>query len=244
MNAAINDLSFAKSFSSKEEAIDKVRQWMEVCRRIESGEMTEIRTLCSTLINTKEEIAPGYLLIQLVKEFHTQDEKRYLLHLLTNLGEPEEMPEDPFLLDEDSSFICAWAKEGILASIETKDVFTKPELNGLIGQNKVSIKNISKLEHIALYKKWLGIRCYEANKKHRREPYIDKAGRQVAAMDLNDLEAQKLLNQAVDIDGKLYGKRHGQYYSFQNHHDNCYHGYINNNLDENIIKKIDTQRWE
>lgn len=45
--------------------------------------------------------------------------------------------------------------------------------NGTIGTEEVSIKNISREEHIQLYRSMLGIRCYEPNKKHRRKPYID-----------------------------------------------------------------------
>lgn len=244
MNAAINDLSFGKAFSSKAEAIEKVHQWMNTCKKIESGEMTAVENLYSDIINTSAEIAPGVPLIQLVKEFQTQDERRYLIHLLANLKRPECRPEAPFLFNENQSYICAWVKEGTLLSLETSAVFKEPELKGIIALEKVTIKNISRQEHISLYEKWLGIRHYESNRKHRKEPYIDAAGRHVAAMDLNELEAQKLLNQAVEINGNLYGKKHGQYYSFQNHHDNCYHGYQNNNLGENIIKKIEEKNWE
>lgn len=243
MNAAINDLSFESAFSSKEEAMEMVHQWMNICKKIESGEITVVEKLCSEIINTSAEIAPGVPLIQLVKEFQTSDERRYLIHLLANLEQPECKPEEPFLFGENQSYICAWAKDGILISLETKGVFKEPELKGIIGLNKVSIKNISRQEHICLYGKWLGIRHYEANRKHRKIPYIDAAGRHVAAMDLSELDAQKLLNQAIEINGNLYGKKHGQYYSFQNHHDNCYHGYQNNDLGENIIKKIDEKNW-
>ena len=244
MNAAINDLSFERAFSSKEEAIEKVHQWINICRKIESGEMTAVKKLCSYMINTSAEISPGVPLIQLVREFQTQDERRYLLHLLANLEQPENRPETPFLFNESLSYICAWVKEGVLISLETDIVFKEPELSGMIGLDNVSIKNISRQEHIDLYKKWLGIRRYESNKKHRKEPYIDAGGRHVAAMDLDELEAQKLLNQAIEINGNLYAKKHGRYYCFQNHHDNCYHGYQNNNLGENIMNKIDEKEWE
>lgn len=244
MIVAINDLSFNRNFSNKNEAINKVHQWMDICKEIESQETTAVEKLYSVMLNTSAEIAPDYPLIDLVKEFETRDERRYLLHLLTNLSQPENMPQDPFCLKGECSYICSWAKEEGIVSLESDPLFGESILEGKVKQEKVSIKNISKQEHIRLYEEFLGIRHYEANKKHRKQPYIDAAGRYVAAMDLSDLEAQELLNRAVEIEGNIYGKRNGQYYSFQRHHDNYYHGYQNNNLGLHIRNKIDAECWE
>ncbi len=244
MIAAVNDLSFVKSFSSKQEAIQKVHQWMDICRKIESKETTEVKKLYSTVINTSMEIAPGYPLIQLVKEFQTQDEKRYLMHLLANLDQPKNILDEEFKLGNSCSVICAWAKDDFLISLESEPVFAQSVIEGMIGRENTSIKNISRQEHIQFYKIMLGIRCYEPNKKHRKDPYVDGAGRYVDAMDLNDEEAQELLNCAIEINGNLYGKKHGRYYCFQRHHENCYHGYQNNELGLHIINKIDKYEWE
>lgn len=225
MIAAINDLSFEKTFQSKEEAVQKLHQWLDVCRKIEAQETTAIAKLYSAEINTSAEIAPGYPLIQMVREFQTKDERRYLIHLLSNLGKPDHLGEIPFQLGDSSSYICAWAKDGFLISLETDWIFKQPIIEGELGTEKVPIKNLSGQEHIQLYEELLGIRHFEPNKKHRKESYIDAAGRYVSAMDLNDEEAQKLLNGAVEIDGKLYGKQNGRYYCFQKHHDNYYHLY-------------------
>ncbi len=244
MIAVINDLSFKRSFPNKNEAVDKVRQWMNICKKIESKETTAAKELYSVMLNTSEEIAPGYPLTQLVREFETRDEKRYLMHLLTNLSQPGNMPQEPFCLQGECSYICAWAKEEGVISLESDPLFGEAALDGEIMQEKVSIKNIAKPEHIRHYEKFLGIRHYEANKKHRKQPYIDAAGRYVDAMDLSDAQAQELLNRAVEVEGNLYGKKNGQYYSFQRHHDNYYHGYQNHNLGLHIKNKIDARRWE
>lgn len=206
MIAAINDMPFQERFSCKEEAIKKIRQWMEVCKKIESEESTAIERLYAIPIDSSAEIAPEYRLIQLVNDFRTIDEKRYLIHLLTNLNKPDTLPKEP--------------------------------------SKSVELKNIVNEDHIKSYKHLLGIRIYEPNKKHRKEAYVDAAGRYVDAMDLNEEEAQKLLNKAIEINGNLYGKRHGQYYCFQKHHDNYYHGYQNNELGLHITKKIDLNRWD
>ena len=244
MIVVINDLSFERKFSNRNEAIRKVHQWMDICKEIESQETTAVEEIYSVMLNTSAEIAPDYPLIQMVKEFETRDERRYLIHLLTNLGQPKNMPQDPFCLEEECSYICSWAKEAAAISLESDLLFGESILDGIVKQEKVSIKNISKQEHIQLYEEFLGIRHYEANKKHRRQPYIDAAGRYVDAMDLSDMEAQELLNHAIEIEGNIYGKRNGQYYSFQRHHDNYYHGYQNNDLELHIKNKIDAECWE
>lgn len=244
MIAAINDLSFHKIFSNKNEAVQKVHQWMDICRKMESQETTAIEGIYSVMLNTSAEIAPNYPFIQLVKEFETRDEKRYLIHLLTNLDQPESMPPEPFFLEDKCSYICSWARNTVTISLESGVEFEQEKLDGIIDGKKVSIKNISKQEHVELHKEFLGIRHYEANGKHRREPYIDAAGRYVDAMDLNDSDAQKLLNRAIEIEGNLYGKKNGQYYCFQRHLKNCYHGYQNNELELHIRKRIDERNWD
>ena len=104
-----------------------------------------------------------------------------------------------------------------------------------------TIKNIATQSHILENERLLGIRHYEANPKHRKEAYWDAAGRYVEAMDLDDAQAQEALNHAVTIDNNLYGKKYGQYYCFQRHHENCYHGYQNNNLPLHTKNQIDRQ---
>lgn len=205
MIVVINDLSFKRNFSDKNEAIKKVHQWMNICKEIESQETTSIEEIYSVMLNTSAEIAPNYPFIELVKEFESRDEKRYLIHLLTNLGQPEDMPQDPFCLEGECSYICSWAKAAATISLESDLLFGELTLDGTVKQENVSIKNISKQGHIRVYEEFLGIRHYEANKKHRKQPYTDAAGRYVDAMDLSDMEAQELLNHAIAIEGNLYG---------------------------------------
>ena len=244
MIAAINDLPFGKVFSSKQEAVTKVRQWMKICKEIESEKAIAVTGLYSLPMNTSAEIAPGYPLIQLVKEFQTHDDRSYLIHLLANLGNPAPLPAAPFCMNGDSSFICAWARDGIVISLETDIAFGQPTLEGEIELQKASIKNISHKTHVEFYEEQLGIRRYEANPKHGKQPYMNAAGHYVDAMDLDNDEAQKLLERAVEIDGNLYAKRKGQYYCFQRHHKNYYHGYQNNELKLHIRNRIDGVKWE
>lgn len=58
-------------------------------------------------------------------------------------------------------------------------------------------------------------------------------------MDLHDEEAQELLNKAIDIKGRLYAKKNGNYYAFQNERDIFYHGYRADDLGEDIKRQLD-----
>lgn len=247
MTAAVNDLSFKQIHHSKEEAIECIRQWMHVCKRIESRETTAVNEIYSVRLNSSAEIAPGYPLIDLIKEFKLKEEKSYFLHLLCNLPEPDDLSEETseyFYFMDMKSLICAYAKEGFLISLETIEPFKECLINGKIGGEYISIKNISKMDHVNLYSQKLGIRFYQPNPKHGKTSYIGAKGRYVNPMDLSDEEAQNLLNLAIEINGILYGKLHGNYYCFRRHINNCYHGYKNNDLDSNIRCKIDIGNWE
>ena len=238
MIVAINDLPFRYQFANKYEAIKSIRQWMNICKTLESAEASNVRELYDACIDTTVEIAPDCKLIQLVKEFETQDEKRYLIHLLVNLNKLD-FSKNPFIYDSKESYICSSVKDGAVISLLSDEKYEKDKLCGMINDESVNVRNISTDSHLSTYKGLLGIRKYENNPKHGKNPYYDAAGRYVDPMDMTEQEAQELLNNAVEIDGKLYGKHNGKYYCFQNHHDNCYHGYRNDELDLKIKKIID-----
>ncbi len=58
-------------------------------------------------------------------------------------------------------------------------------------------------------------------------------------MDLHDEDAQDLLNKAINIKGRLYAKKNGYYYAFQNEMDIIYHGYRAEDLGEDIKRQLD-----
>lgn len=65
-------------------------------------------------------------------------------------------------------------------------------------------------------------------------------GKVGSRMDLDDEEAQELLNKAIYIKGRLYGKKNGAYYAFQKERDVYYHAYRADDLGEdkkNILDK-------
>lgn len=60
-------------------------------------------------------------------------------------------------------------------------------------------------------------------------------------MDLQGEEAQKLLNTAIYIKGRLYAKKNGHYYAFQNERDIDFHGYRADDLGEDVKRQLDKE---
>lgn len=96
---------------------------------------------------------------------------------------------------------------------------------------------------LLFYRKELGLRRYIANdKKHKYDkenPY--GKGRVGSRMDLHDEEAQELLNKAIEIKERLYAKKNGHYYAFQNERDIDYHGYRADDVGDDIKYKLDKE---
>jgi hypothetical protein len=118
-----------------------------------------------------------------------------------------------------------------------------PVIKGIVAGDEISLRNLSKMEHINYYRKELGLRRYIANeKKHkfgRDNPY--GKGRVGSRMVLHDEEAQDLLNKAVVIKGRLYAKKNGHYYAFQNERDIDYHGYRADDVGDDIKSRLDKE---
>lgn len=239
MTAIMNDLPFQEQFGNKTEAIEKIQQWLMICKKLESSQASEVDELCGGKIDMTTMIAPDCCLAQLVKDISNRDEMRYLIHLLQHLRNPVIPTTEPFQFSGKQSYICGCAQDGFVVSLEMNAMYASSVLKGVQGTACIALKNIATESHILENEEFLGIRHYEANPKHRREAYRDAAGRYVDAMDLDEIEAQELLNCAVNVDDNLYGKKYGQYYCFQRHHANCYHGYQNNNLPLHIKNQID-----
>ena len=92
----------------------------------------------------------------------------------------------------------------------------------------------------------LGIRRYESNAgKHKASrPNAYGKGRVASPMDLSDQEAQELLNRAIPIKGRLYARKGKHNYTFPNTRDNIYHGYIVDELGDDILRELNRGAWE
>lgn len=241
MIAVINDISFQYTYATVELAIESVHQFLDLCKRIEKEEITNIKEIRTGVIDSQMEIGPEYKLIQLIQEFKGREERSFLLSLLTNRGTYSMEEAKVCRIDGKESFLCANGKDNFLVSLLSAPLFSEPVVVGVIESETVEFRNLSKDEHIEFYRKELGIRRYSANdKKHKyeKENFYGK-GKVGSRMDLHDEEAQELLNKAVYIKGRLYAKKKGAYYAFQKERDVIYHGYRANDLGEDITRQLD-----
>lgn len=241
MIAVINDISFQYPFATKEYAIEYIHKFLDICKRIKKEEVTNVDKIKTGFIDTQREISPDFKLIQLVQSFQTREERTFLLGLLTNQGTYcSEKGSSCRIADKESS-ICIYAIDNILISLLSHTLFEAPVIKGIVDGGEIDIRNISKDEHISYYQRELGIRRYVANDiKHkfdRENPY--GKGKVGSRMDLRDKEAQELLNKAIDVKGRLYAKKNGHYYAFQNEGNIDYHGYRADNLGDDIKRQLD-----
>lgn len=243
MIAVINDVSFLYPFATIESAVENMHRFLDVCKRIEKDEITNIYEIKTGLIDSQMEIGPGYKLIQLVQEFKGREERTLLLGILTNKGTYKEIEGSVCVIDGKESVICSRGMDNILVSLLSNPIFALPVIKGCVAEKEVKLRNLSKDEHIDYYRNELGLRRYIPNaKKHkfdRENPY--GKGKTGSRMDLYDDEAQNLLNKAVKIKGRLYGKKNGNYYAFQNERDIDYHGYRADDLGEDVKRQLDRE---
>ena len=241
MIAIVNDVSFQYSYETAELAIKSVHQFLDICKRIKRDEITSIDEIKTGVINTQVEIAPDYKIIQLIQEFKTREERTFLLSILTNQGTYRTETEKECIIDGKVSFVCSRSIDNFLISLLSSEIFAGEKVEGVIDERIVALRNLARDEHINFYRKELGIRKYVANdKKHKfdRENNYGK-GKVGSRMDLHDKEAQDLLNKAIYIKGRLYAKKNGAYYAFQNEQDIIYHGYRADDLGDDVKRQLD-----
>ena len=243
MIAVINDVSFQYPFAAKELAVEHMHQFLDICKRIEKDEVTNITEIKTGMIDSQIDIGPDYKLIQLIQEFKNREERSLLISILTNKGTYKAGKGKACKIDGKESVTCAQAIDNILISLLSCHIFSSPVVKGRIEEEEIELRNLSKEEHIEYYRNELGLRKYIANdKKHkfdRENPY--GKGKIGSRMDLRDEDAQELLNNAINIKGRLYAKKNSNYYAFQNEGDINYHGYRADDLGEEIKNCLDKE---
>lgn len=247
MEIAINDLSFSFLFYSEKQALLALHDFIYLCKEIESGnKCTEVEEVVIGNIEKTAELASNCKLIKLIQQLKSRDEQKYLLGLLTNRKKITTLPQRPFRYKGKESYICAWAVDKAVISLASEAGLLNPEIHGEIGMESISISNISEKSHIDVHGKRLGVRVYRANaEKHKRDKinYYGK-GKSGSPMDLENEEAQSLLNRAVWIKGRLYARKNGKNYAFQCTGKNVYHGYIADDLGDDIINGLSAHDWK
>lgn len=247
MNVIVNDLSFQYSFYTQEQALEKCLKFIDICHELESGRLKNVeKLLVIDNIEVGYEIAPGCSFMKLLQRVLPREERAYLLSVLLNRDTIEEEPEDLFVCDQKVSRACALAREEAVVSLLSANIFSESTISGKMGEDKVILKNIGNEEHIMEHRHLLGKRLYRANsKKHKKDSFQAYGKGKIASpMDLDDAQAQRLLDMAVEYKGRLYGRYRGENYAFQNEQDIYYHGYIDEDLGDDVKTMLDGQKWE
>lgn len=240
MIAVINELSFEYQFETKEHALNSIMKFIHICKKIKSDSITNIDKIIAGEVDKQIQIAPRYNLIKLIQEIKPREERTFFLSLLTNSGVYVGYTRN-CIINGKSVKMVIYDKNELLISLEGNEIFCDNIISIELDNNEINIRNISRDEHIDFYRRELGIRKYVANKeKHKpdRENAYGK-GKIGSRMDLADDEAQVLLNKAIEINGRLYAKKNGSYYAFQNEQDVIFHGYRADDLKENIVRILD-----
>lgn len=245
MKIVINNASFQYLFYDEKTALERLHNFIYICKELESSKLKNVDGIISDYIDVLNDIVPGRKLITLLQRFETQDEKRYLLGLLTN--RPGIPKNEKMLCIMAGRKTCIWSQifDNMLVSLLSEDVFEDNEIEIHLEEDIVKIRNISQQVHIEYYSNELGKRIYIPNDgKHKkdRENFYGK-GKTASIMDLEQEEAQELLDRAVWVNGRLYGRKNGIDYAFQNTQDNIYHGYQVSDLSDNIKTELKKYKW-
>lgn len=232
----INDLALNCQVESPYDALKNLRILIDIIKKLKSlGLLTKLSTdkkICGI------KLAPNYYLEKSLNSNDlTKDEKLYLKTILINANIITVEDKIRFIMNDVSSSLLGYTyiHNAFTISLNTNDIFSSPFLSGQLKvistMSPVNLNNISKPEHVQLHKDYLGIRIYESNPKHKVNYGWG------SSMDLDDLEAQKVLDTAIATPNNknhLINYYNNKYYSFRRHHSNCFHGYINENLPENF----------
>ncbi|MGN0334377.1 MAG: hypothetical protein ACI4DV_01765 [Lachnospiraceae bacterium] len=245
MKIVINDLSFQYPFYDEQTALEKLHEFIRICKVLEKGTLKNVEKIVSCIIDPSVKITPQCSLYTLLQRFETKDEKRYLLGLLVSRPTVPQERQMKCTVNGKESFACLLAVENMLVSLLSNPIFSGSEIAACLDDQEITIRNISKDVHIDYYRNELGKRIYAGNDKKHKKDRVNSygKGKEGSPMDLEQEEAQELLDRAICINGRLYARKNDKNYAFQNTRDVIYHGYIAEDLGDHIKKELDKQKW-
>lgn len=247
MRVGVNDLSFHFSLFEREKAIVAVNQFITICHYLESKRCHKVDRLLSVEINKSQEIYSNATLFQMVQEITDRDERRYFLSLMANRGITAFSADIPaFVFQEYESKICSELNKDFVVSLASLEEFKENSFSGQIDGETVRIKNISDSPHCDFYRNELGLRFYEANSEKHKKDRVNHYGKakEASPMDLDGEDAQELLDDAIEIKGRLYARRGNKNYTFQSTGDCVYHGYEVDNLQMDVLSVLMRKKWD
>ena len=240
MKFTINDLVFEYQLKTEYEVIYKIKEFINLLIELKK------RKLLETIYYDKSfrgiELAPGYFFEKMLNDKRlTRDESTYIKTYLTKATRILTNENQKVEIDGKYSLLLPYAyfNSTFLLSIKTTDIYDKIYINGTLHNDKekieISLPNLLSADDIGTHKECLGIRIYEENPKHKVNYGWG------SQMDLDEEKAQHVLDAAIYVPGNsghLINYYNGKYYSFRRHHENCFHGYIDEGLPERLRKLL------
>ena len=114
MIAVVNDVSFQETYGTIELAEQGMNQFLDICKQIETNEITNVHEIRTGLIDTQVIIAPSYKLIQLLQGFREREERTLLISILTNRGTYKTDEGDTCEINGKTSYVCAQGIDNFL----------------------------------------------------------------------------------------------------------------------------------
>lgn len=246
MDIAINDISFMYKMTSLEEARAALEKLEDVTTYIKSESVTKVRYILNDdyKVNTATMMTDNHNLSTVIKSIKDIETKRRLIELLVNCNTIHVANVSEVMIGDYSSEICSLFKDSFVVSLCSDELFANNVLDAIYNEKDIQIRNMSHRTHVDDYRNLLGIRKYERNPKHSTKEYIRGGGENVSSMPLDDDTAQKVLNKAVEINGKLYGMFEGEFFEFPLTRDNIFHGFHRRDLDIHIKQEIQRKMQE
>ena len=240
MDIAINDISFMYKMSSLEEAKSALLKLENVTTYLKSDSVTKVRYIMNDdyKVNAATLMTDSHSLSAIIQSIQDIETKRRLIDLLVNCNTVHATDIPVVTIEGNKSELCSLFKDSFVVSLCSNKLFVKNVLDAIYEDAKIQIRNISDRTHVDYYRSELGIRVYEKNPKHSTKEYTRSGGENVSIMPLEDDIAQKVLNRAIEIDGKLYGMLEGEFYEFPRTRDNIFHGFQRMDLDVHIKQEI------
>lgn len=235
----INGISFSHQFPSKELLVEAIKKFVKVNADIQR-EAVNIKSTKIGAFDGQYEILHNMTWRKFIGNMPRSEEKTFLLSLIVNSERQQNDYDVMYILEGSEIKLPKDIIDNVLLSLASSDIYKSYLILGRCNRVDVALKNITEQEHIEIHRAILGIRKYHANDvKHKtdRENYYGN-GRVASRMDLNNDEAQQVLREAIEIDGKLYAEYKGKYYAFQCERDVVYHGYRVDDLAEHIRRKL------
>ena len=243
---AVNDISILIGFTKENIARKALVQFGNLGLKLRSECVSKVNETADIInshaVHKALEIAPRYSLIQALNDIKSENQEQFLciLQILTMVGEDAEDQRDEFSLLGYRSTHCARYKKDFLLSVVSDKAFASETVTGILNdEQSCEIRNIAYERHIDLYWKELGFRLYEINPKHGKREYIRAGGERVGIAPETDELGQKLLNHAIEYKGKLFSvDRENRIFEFRHSYANKFHGFLQENLQEDDRKKI------